>query len=92
MPGEPTPAQIQVHLLGSGDIDASLVATQQGFLIPEVELLQSVRAGARLGRTVDLHSETLEIFLAPRDGVVALIRQWPVISPGDGTFMITGLS
>jgi uncharacterized protein len=92
LPGEPAPAPVQMHLLGSGDIDASLVATRQGFLIPEVELLDTVRAGARLGRTVDLHSETLETFLAPRDGVVALIRQWPVISPGDGTFLITGLS
>jgi len=34
----------------------------------------------------------VETFLAPRDGVVALIRQWPVISPGDGIFMVTGLA
>jgi predicted deacylase len=92
LPGEPTTAKLEMHLLGSGDIDTSLVATQRGFLIPEVELLESVRAGQRLGRIVDLHSETAETFLAPRDGVVALIRQWPVISPGDGIFMVTGLA
>lgn len=92
LPGEPTPSKAKTHLLGSGDIDTSLVATQQGFLIPEVELLELVSAGRRLGHTVDLHSETVESFFAPRDGVVALIRQWPVVSPGDGIFLVTGLS
>jgi hypothetical protein len=92
LPGEPTPAKTEMHLFGSGDIDTSLVANQQGFLIPEVELLEPVRSGKRLGHTVDLHSETVESFYAPRDGVVALIRQWPVIFPGDGMFLVTGLS
>lgn len=89
--GDPTPAKIEMHLLGSGDIDTSLVANKPGFLIPEVELLDSVHAGQRLGRIVDLHSETVESFFAPCDGVVALIRQWPVVIPGDGLFMVTGL-
>ncbi|MFZ0635263.1 MAG: M14 family metallopeptidase [Candidatus Acidiferrales bacterium] len=89
--GDPTPAKIETHLLGSGDIDTSLVATKQGFLIADVDLLQPVRAGQRLGRVVDLHSEMLESFASPRDGVVALIRQWPVVMPGDGTFMVTGV-
>lgn len=91
LPGDPVPAKIEMHLLGSGDIDTSLVATKQGFLISDVELLQTVRAGERLGRVVDLHSGTLETFLSPSDGVVALIRQWPVVAPGDGMFMVTGV-
>ncbi len=90
LPGEPAPGKIETHLIGSGDIDESLVATKSGFLIPEVELLEHVNAGKRLGRTVDLHSETIESFVAARDGVVALIRSWPVVTPGDGTFLITG--
>jgi len=92
LPGDPTPANIKMHLMGSGDIDESLVATKKGFLIPEVELLEPVRVGKRLGRTVDLHSETIESFFATRDGVVALIRSWPVVVPGDGTFLITGVA
>jgi uncharacterized protein len=91
LPGEPKPAKLEIHLLGSGDIDTSLVAAQPGFLIPAVELLQHVRAGETLGRTVDLHAETVESFTAPRDGIVALIRQWPVVQPGDGMFLVTGL-
>ena len=91
LPGNSIPAKIETHLLGSGDIDTSLVATKQGFLIPDVDLLQPVRTGERLGRVVDLHSDTLESFVSPRDGVVALIRQWPVVVPGDSTFMVTGV-
>jgi uncharacterized protein len=91
LPGEPVPTKIKTHLIGSGDIDESLIATKSGFLIPEVELLEHVNTGKRLGRTVDLHSETIENFFAARDGVVALIRSWPVVTPGDGTFLITGV-
>jgi predicted deacylase len=85
---EPTPSRVEMYLLGGGDIDTSLVATKQGFLIPEVELLEHVRAGARLGSTLNLHCEIVESFFAPSDGVVALIRQWPVVVPGDATFMV----
>jgi predicted deacylase len=92
LPGEPAPANIELHLFGSGDIDESLVATKKGFLIPEVSLLENVRAGQKLGRIVNLHSETIESFSANREGVVALIRSWPVVAPGDGTFLVTGVS
>ena len=92
LPGEPAPAKVETHLFGSGDIDESLVATKKGFLIPEVELLDHVQAGKRLGRIVNLHSDTIESFFAARDGVVALIRSWPVVFPGDGTFLVTGVS
>jgi uncharacterized protein len=91
VPGEPALANVKTHLIGGGDIDESLVANKRGFLIPEVELLERVRVGERLGRTVDLHSETIESFFATRDGVVALIRSLPVVVPGDGTFLITGV-
>ena len=92
LPGQPALANIEFHLFGSGDIDESLVATKKGFLIPEVFLLEQVRAGQMLGRIVNLHSETMESFSANRDGVVALIRSCPVVAPGDGTFLITGVS
>jgi predicted deacylase len=92
LPGEPAPVKIETHLFGSGDIDESLVATKKGFLIPEVSLLERVRAGQRLGRILNLHSETIEDFYANCDGVVALIRAWPAVVPGDGTFLVTGVS
>src|SRR5581483_855888 len=91
LPGDPEAAVVEVNLFGSGDIDTSLVATKQGFFIPEVKLLQVVRSGERLGRIVNLHSETIEDFVAPRDGVVGLIREWPIVFPGEATFMVTGV-
>lgn len=90
LPGEITPVLPRHHLYGDGDTDASLVSNMSGFLIPSVTLLQDVKAGDELGRVVNLHGEKVDTILAPRDGVVALVRQWPVVKPGDPTFLITG--
>lgn len=90
LPGEILPAPRLHHLYGGGNIDSSLPSSQRGFLIPKVSLLEDVKAGQELGRLVDLHGETIETFCAPHDGVVALIHEYPVIEPGDSTFLITG--
>jgi len=89
--GETSQAPPCLHLYGDGNTDASLVSEKRGFLIPSVTLLQDVKAGDELGRLVNLHGETVETILAPRDGVVALVRQWPVVEPGEPTFLITGV-
>ncbi|MBM3774647.1 MAG: hypothetical protein FJW37_05725, partial [Acidobacteria bacterium] len=88
--GAPRPAPPALHLYGDGNVDQGLTASQRGFLIPEVELLDRVRAGQRLGRLCGVHGETLETFAAPADGVVALVRQFPVVAPGDPLFLVTG--
>jgi N2-acetyl-L-2,4-diaminobutanoate deacetylase len=90
----PSPAPVAaapLHLTGEGDIEKSLCAHGRGFLISEVKLLQQVTTGERLGRLVNLHGMTTEVFRAPRDGVVALIHQFPVVEAGEGTYLVTGL-
>src|SRR5205809_1375025 len=53
LPGPVTPPPAARLLYGDGNIDASIAATRPGFLVPSVELLDDVRAGQELGRTVD---------------------------------------
>ena len=91
LPGEVPQSHPRRHLYGDGNTDSSLTTGERGFLIPTVTLLQDVKAGDELGRVVNLHGETVETILAPCDGVVALIRQWPVVEPGEPTFLITGV-
>ena len=91
LPGQPaSPETIEWRLHGDGNIDAGLVSTKRGFFIPSVELLQKVAAGEELGRTLDLHGKTIERFRAPAPGIVVLIRQFPMVEPGEPMFVITG--
>jgi predicted deacylase len=91
IPGEPE-ARAPAHFLyGDGNVDASVSATNSGFLVPEVQLLQPVSKGQRLGRLLNLHGEEIECFTAPRDGVVALIHVCPAVSGNDPLFLITGV-
>jgi predicted deacylase len=87
--GEPVPVACQHHLRGDGNIDKSMAATERGFLIPEVDLLQPVECGQQLGRLVNLHGETLERFEAPGGGVVVLIHAKPLVKAGEPLFLIT---
>jgi uncharacterized protein len=91
LPGNSRKRPVEIHLSGDGDIDGSLTAKRQGILIPSVELLQRVRAGEPLGRTIDFQGETLETYYAPCEGAVVLIQQCLAVKPGDGVFLITGL-
>lgn len=91
LPGAPQTAAVETRLLGDGNMDAALSAATRGFLIPSIELLQRVEAGQELGKIFSLHGEILETFHSPRAGVVVLIRQWPVVEPGDGLFLVTGV-
>jgi uncharacterized protein len=90
LPGTPDTVPVTFHLYGEGDIDRSIVSSTRGFLISRVKLLQQVTAGEELGRTVDLHGHVLEIFHAAQDGVVGLLREWPVVEVGDIVFLVTG--
>ncbi|MGH9522700.1 MAG: succinylglutamate desuccinylase/aspartoacylase family protein [Terriglobales bacterium] len=92
LPGTPECSPPAIQLCGDGDLDASLSASRAGFFIPAVELLAAVRAGQELGRSIDLYGQTVETFCSPRDGVVAMMRAFPVLHPGDAVFFITGTS
>lgn len=80
---------IQCRLYGDGDTDGSLSAAASGFFVPSVDLLDPVDKGDELGRTFSLHGETLEVFVAPRSGVIGLIRAVPIVRSGEATFLIT---
>jgi len=82
---------VEWHLYGAGDIDKGFVASQRGFLVTSATLFQRVRAGDRLGYLCDLLGKTIETYLAPTDGVVAMIRAFPAVEPGDPLFLLTDL-
>jgi predicted deacylase len=87
--GSISPAPVRYLLHGDGNLDESMQATQPGFLLTAVDLLDSVVAGQELGRTVNLHGETLEVFRAPAAGAVVLIHAFPRVEPGELMFLIT---
>jgi uncharacterized protein len=76
------------RLSGVGNTDDGLAAGADGFLVLGVALLDRVSAGQPLGRLVDMLGNTLETYLAPRDGTVALTREMPVVAKGDTLFLI----
>lgn len=91
LPGNPEPAPVEIRLFGDGNTDSSIAASQRGFFIPAVKLLQAVHRGEELGKVVDLHGEVIETVRAPEDGVVALVRQTPRVEPGEPLFLLTGV-
>lgn len=91
LPGEVHAPRPQHFLVGDGDLDASVSATRAGFFVPEVELLSTVRAGQTVGRSIDLLGGMTEIFKAPCAGVVAMLRAFPVLKPGDAVCLIAGV-
>ncbi len=88
--GVPEIVPVEHHLYGDGDLDAGLEATKRGFWLPGVRLLERVAAGQELGRIVGLNGETVEVVRAPVAGVVVLVREFPVVHPGDRLFLVTG--
>lgn len=91
LPGSPEIIRPDRFLFGDGNIDASITTQRSGFLIPAVELLETVSAGQSLGTLTDLWGNPQEHFTSPRDGVVALIHACPVITgSSDPLFLITG--
>lgn len=90
LPGNPIPLAPEHHLYGDGNTDAALVSQDRGFLVPSVAILQDVKTGDELGRLLSPRGETVETIRATQDGVVALIRTWPMVQPGEPTFLITG--
>ena len=79
---------VKRRLSGGGNTDCGLSATRAGFLMTDVQILDRVSAGERLGRLVNVMGELLEEYRAPVGGVVGLIREFPVVQNGDVLFLL----
>ena len=79
---------LKLHLFGEGNIHNGINAARRGFFIPAVKLLDEVGAGQYLGRLCTPLGETLDEFHAPCDGLIGLIREFPVVQPDDPLFLI----
>ncbi len=88
---EPDCVPCEYHLIGDGNIDQSVSSANRGFLIPKVELLESVREGQELGHLLNLHGDIIDRFNAPCAGLVGLIHACPKVEPGEPLFLITGV-
>lgn len=88
LPGCPPKTAIQYRLRGDGNIDNAVPSTKAGFLLQSVRLLQEVRPGDVLGTLVDPLGEVLEEYRAERNGIVAMIREFPIVRPGDPLFLL----
>jgi uncharacterized protein len=88
LPGSIEQREIRWRLRGDGNTDEGVSASQAGFLLTKVALLQDVEQGEVLGTLVNLLGEPLEEYRAPQDGVVAMVREMPVIAPGDSLFLL----
>jgi len=90
LPGAPETRPCETHLFGNGDLDESAAAASDGFLVPDVNVLDDVEAGALLGRLLDLHGHVIEEYRAPRSGKVALVHACPLTKAGEPVFLVTG--
>ena len=81
--------QVEWRLEGDGNIEGGAVSTKAGFFVPGVGILEQVEKGQELGRTVDFHGRTLETFRAASSGVIALVRQFRMVEPGEPMFVVT---
>jgi predicted deacylase len=89
--GTPQPRPMTHHLFGDGNMDTVLDAEVAGFFRAEVKLLDSVRAGQRLGTVMDAFGAPLQTLVTQRDGIVILLRRFHRVNVGDGLAAITGV-
>lgn len=90
LPGLPESGPPPLQLYGGGNIDESLRASCDGFLKPEVVLLDPVEQGRLLGTLLDLAGRPIEEYRAPQPGRVVLIHACPRVAAGDPVFLVTG--
>lgn len=73
-----------VELVSSGDLDQIILAPCAGHFRSEVDLMQPVASGQRLGAIVDLLNNELAVIHADTDGIVVTLRGMYRVNAGDG--------
>jgi len=89
--GAPQPRPMTHHLFGDGNLDQVIDATAAGFFRAEVNLLDPVTAGQRLGVVRDLFGQVVQEVTADQDGVVIMLRRFHRVHVGDGLAQITNV-
>ncbi len=90
LPGAPEPLPMAHHLIGDGNLDVIISAPAAGFFKSEVDLLEEVQAGQRLGTIRDFFGRTTAEVVTQRDGRVILLRRRPRVQVGAGLAQVTG--
>lgn len=89
IPGRPEVPDRAMRLYGDGNVDGSISSEARGFLMPCVQLLDYVDRDQVLGVLVDISGMTIATFRSPRDGVVVLIHECPLVDQNEPLFLIT---
>jgi len=87
--GTPEPPPPTYHLVGDGNLDVVTSAPTAGYFRAEVALLQTVRAGQRLGAIRDFFGQEIAAVTATNDGVVIMLRRMHRVQAGDGLAHLT---
>ena len=76
-------------LIGDGDLDAVILAPVEGYFRSEVELLDEVKRGDRLGFIQDMFGQLTAEIIADKDGVVIMLLRLHHVKSGDGLVHLT---
>jgi predicted deacylase len=88
LPGQPEIPAPPRRLSGPGNTDNGISASASGFLLLLASLLDRVSPGQPLGRLLDPLGNTIESYLAPRAGTLALTHEMPIVEKGDTLFLL----
>lgn len=89
--GAPQPRPMTHHLFGDGNLDQVIDAAVSGYFRAEVNLLDLVVAGQRLGVICDFFGQVLQEVTADQAGVVIMLRRFHRVHAGDGLAQITSV-
>lgn len=89
--GTPQPRPMTHHLFGDGNLDQVIDAAVSGYFRAEVNLLDPVVAGQRLGVVRDLFGQVIQEVNADQAGVVIMLRRFHRVHVGDGLAQITSV-
>jgi len=75
-------------LRGDGNTDRGIEAGADGLLYTKVALLDRVRKGELLAELRDVYGRVTERYVAPADGVVALVHEFARVRKGESLFLL----
>ena len=88
--GEPKPRRMTHHLIGDGNMDTVISTPEAGFFRADVELLEEVSAGQRLGTVRNPFGVIVAEITADHAGIVIMLRRIHRVHAGDNLAHLTG--